>query len=158
MQMKIRPDSITIKATNNDTKEVKTYTLTKDNNWTMFTDIKKDDHDKWSFKEDVPEGYESKDPVWDGVNYVITFTNHHDNPGIVDLNIQKAWDDSDNGDDMRPTSITATLYKNGEKTDQSVTLNSSNNWSDTSTFHGLEKYDQAGEEINYEIKEEVLII
>ena len=36
---KIRPDSITIKATNKTTKEVKTYTLSKDNNWTMFTDI-----------------------------------------------------------------------------------------------------------------------
>ena len=152
---KIRPDSITIKATNKTTKEVKTYTLSKDNNWTMFTDIKKDDYNKWTFTEDVPKGYESKDPVWNGTDYVITFTNHHDNPSIVDLNVQKVWDDSDNGDNLRPISITATLYINGEKTNRSVILNSSNSWSDYSRFHGLDKYDQAGELIDYEIKEEV---
>lgn len=49
MQRKIRPDVVTIKATHKTTKEVKVYTLTKDNNWTMFTDIKKDDREKWSF-------------------------------------------------------------------------------------------------------------
>lgn len=54
---KIRPDVVTIKATHKTTKEVKVYTLTKDNNWTMFTDIKKDDREKWEFREDVPEGY-----------------------------------------------------------------------------------------------------
>ena len=81
----------------------------------MFTDIKKDDYNKWTFTEDVPKGYESKDPVWNGTDYVITFTNHHDNPSIVDLNVQKVWDDSDNGDNLRPISITATLYINGEK-------------------------------------------
>ena len=86
---------------------------------------------------------------------MITFTNHHDNPSIVDLNVQKVWDDSDNGDNLRPISITATLYINGEKTNRSVILNSSNNWSDYSRFHGLDKYDQAGELIDYEIKEEV---
>lgn len=43
-----------IKATHKTTKEVKVYTLTKDNNWTMFTDIKKDDREKWEFREDVP--------------------------------------------------------------------------------------------------------
>ena len=70
---KIRPTSITIKATHK-TGEVKMYTLTKENNWTTFTDIKKDDKDNWKFTEDVPQGYQSKDPVWDGVNYVVTFT------------------------------------------------------------------------------------
>lgn len=34
---KIRPDVVTIKATHKTTKEVKVHTLTKDNNWTMFT-------------------------------------------------------------------------------------------------------------------------
>ena len=55
--------------------------------------IKKDDKDNWKFMEDVPQGYQSKDPVWDGVNYVVTFTNVHDNPGRVDINVQKVWED-----------------------------------------------------------------
>lgn len=152
---KIRPNSITIKAKNKATKEVKTYTLSKDNNWTMFTDIKKDDYDKWTFTEDVPEGYEGKNPVWDGKDYVITFTNHHDNPSYIDINVQKVWDDGNNADDLRLLAIKATLYKNGELYAKPIELNVSNNWSDNTTFHNLDKYDQAGELIDYEIKEEV---
>ena len=151
---KIRPTFITIKATHNTTGEVKTYTLSKDNNWTMFTDIKKDDKDNWKFTEDVPQGYQSKDPVWDSKNYVVTFTNHHDVPEYVNINVQKVWEDGEDADGIRPASITVQLYQNGEKFRDPIVLNDSNNWSDTSTFQRLNKYDQAGEEINYEIKEE----
>ena len=151
---KIRPTFITIKATHNTTGEVKTYTLSKDNNWTTFTDIKKDDKDNWKFTEDVPQGYQSKDPVWDNKNYVVTFTNHHDVPEYVNINVQKVWEDGEDADGIRPASITVQLYQNGEKFRDPIVLNDSNNWSDTSTFQRLNKYDQAGEEINYEIKEE----
>lgn len=151
---KIRPTFITIKATHNTTGEVKTYTLSKDNNWTTFTDIKKDDKDNWKFTEDVPQGYQSKDPVWDSKNYVVTFTNHHDVPKYVNINVQKVWEDGEDADGIRPASITVQLYQNGEKFRDPIVLNDSNNWSDTSTFQRLNKYDQAGEEINYEIKEE----
>ena len=152
---KIRPTSITIKATHKTTGEVKMYTLTKENNWMTFTDIKKDDKDNWKFTEDVPQGYQSKDPVWDGVNYVVTFTNVHDNPGRVDINVQKVWEDGSDADGMRVKAIKATLYQNGEAYGKPIELNASNNWSDNTTFHNLDKYDKAGEEINYEIKEEV---
>lgn len=152
---KIRPTSITIKATHNTSGEVKTYTLSKDNNWTTFTDIKKDDKDNWKFTEDVPQGYQSKDPVWDGVNYVVTFTNVHDNLGRVDINVQKVWEDGSDANGMRVKAIKATLYQNGEAYGKPIELNASNNWSDNTTFHNLDKYDKAGEEINYEIKEEV---
>ena len=153
-EAKIRPTFITIKATHNTTGEVKTYTLSKDNNWTTFTDIKKDDKDNWKFTEDVPQGYQSKDPVWDSKNYVVTFTNHHDVPEYVNINVQKVWEDGEDADGIRPASITVQLYQNGEKFRDPIVLNDSNNWSDTSTFQRLNKYDQAGEEINYEIKEE----
>lgn len=120
----------------------------------MFTDIKKDDKDNWKFTEDVPQGYQSKDPVWDSKNYVVTFTNHHDVPEYVNINVQKVWEDGEDADGIRPASITVQLYQNGEKFRDPIVLNDSNNWSDTSTFQRLNKYDQAGEEINYEIKEE----
>ena len=151
---KIRPTSITIKATHKTTGEVKMYTLTKENNWMTFTAIKKDDKDNWKFTEDVPQGYQSKDPVWDSKNYVVTFTNHHDVPEYVNINVQKVWEDGEDADGIRPASITVQLYQNGEKFRDPIVLNDSNNWSDTSTFQRLNKYDQAGEEINYEIKEE----
>ena len=153
---KIRPDSITIKATNNDTKEVKTYTLTKDNNWTIFTDIKKDDYKKWDFSEEnLPEGYQLTSTHWDDTMYVVSFTNFHDQPKYVDINVQKVWEDGDNGDDLRPTSIIAQLYRNGEKYRDAITLNEANNWSDNVTYHRLDKYDKTGEPFDYEIKEEV---
>ena len=152
---KIRPTSITIKATHKTTGDVKMYTLTKENNWTTFADIKKDDKDNWKFTEDVPQGYQSKDPVWDGVNYVVTFTNVHDNPGRVDINVQKVWEDGSDADGIRVKAIKVTLYQNGEAYGKPIELNASNNWSDNTTFHNLDKYDKAGEEINYEIKEEV---
>lgn len=153
---KIRPDSITIKATNNDTKEVKTYTLTKDNNWTIFTDIKKDDYKKWDFSEEnLPEGYQLTSTHWDDTMYVVSFTNFHDQPEYVDINVQKVWEDGDNGDDLRPTSIIAQLYRNGEKYRDAITLNEANNWSDNVTYHRLDKYDKTGEPFDYEIKEEV---
>ena len=153
---KIRPTFITIKATHNTTGEVKMYTLTKENNWTTFTDIKKDDKDNWKFTEDVPQGYQSKDPVWDSKNYVVTFTNHHDVPEYVNINVQKVWEDGEDADGIRPASITAQLYRNGESYRRAVVLDASNDWSDNTTYHGLDKYDQAGEEYDYEIKEEAL--
>ena len=60
------------------------YTLTKDNNWTMFTDIKKDDREKWEFREDVPEGYTLTSTHWNDAMYVISFTNFHENPEYVE--------------------------------------------------------------------------
>ena len=108
---KIRPTSITIKATHKTTGEVKMYTLTKENNWMTFTDIKKDDKDNWKFTEDVPQGYQSKDPVWDSKNYVVTFTNHHDVPEYVNINVQKVWEDGEDADGIRPASITVQLIK-----------------------------------------------
>lgn len=153
---KIRPTSITIKATHKTTGDVKMYTLTKENNWTTFTDIKKEDKDNWKFTENVPQGYQSKDPVWDSKNYVVTFTNHHDVPEYVNINVQKVWEDGEDADGIRPASITAQLYRNGESYRRAVVLDASNNWSDNTTYHGLDKYDQAGEEYDYEIKEEAL--
>lgn len=152
---KIRPDVVTIKAAHKTTKEVKVYTLTKDNNWTMFTDIKKDDREKWEFREDVPEGYTLTSTHWNDAMYVISFTNFHENPEYVDINVQKVWEDGDNGDDLRPISIKAQLYRNGEKYKNAITLDETNNWSDDVTYHCLDKYDKAGEPFEYEVKEEV---
>ncbi len=65
------------------------------------------------------------------------------------------WEDGSDADGMRVKAIKVTLYQNGEAYGKPIELNASNNWSDNTTFHNLDKYDKAGEEINYEIKEEV---
>lgn len=41
--MNTRPVTVTIKAENKNTHEVKTYVLNKENDWQMQTDIKKDE-------------------------------------------------------------------------------------------------------------------
>ena len=47
------------------------------------------------------------------------------------------------------------MYQNGEAYLRPVVLDESNNWSNTTTYHGLDKYDKAGQAYDYEIKEEV---
>lgn len=43
---------------------------------------------------------------------------------LVKVSVEKIWDDNNNQDGKRPTSIRVQLYKNGEKVGDSVTLNS----------------------------------
>ena len=43
---------------------------------------------------------------------------------LVEVSVEKIWDDNNNQDGKRPTSIRVRLYKNGEKVGDSVTLNS----------------------------------
>ena len=43
---------------------------------------------------------------------------------LIEVSIEKVWDDNNNQDGKRPTSIRVQLYKNGEKVGDSVTLNS----------------------------------
>ena len=72
------------------------------------------------------------------------------NDSIIDINVNKVWDDNDNSSMLRPISITANLYANGVDTGKSVTLSEDNDWK--STFKGLKEYDD-GNKIDYTVKE-----
>ena len=80
--------------------------------------------------------------------------------GKVNIRAIKAWDDMDDLDGYRPTSITVKLTENNKVTDKTATLSESNNW--TYTFEGLEKYEKnsSGEwnKIDYGIIEDEIII
>ena len=76
----------------------------------------------------------------------ITFTNKLD---LVDVKIEKVWDDDDNALGMRPDSITVVLLQNEEEYD-TVVLSSSNNWS--YTWSQLPQY-QNGVLVEYTIDE-----
>lgn len=52
------------------------------------------------------------------------------------LPVTKKWDDANNQDGLRPTSITVTLWENSVKTSKTVVLNEANNW--TASFTGLD--------------------
>ncbi|MGM0126235.1 hypothetical protein IGI37_003664 [Enterococcus sp. AZ194] len=71
-------------------------------------------------------------------------------PGQTGLTVTKAWDDANNQDGLRPTSIQVQLYADGVAKGTPVTLNTGNNWSQTWT--GLDEK-KAGQTIVYTVKE-----
>lgn len=150
-----RPVAITVTATNKDTKETLTYTLNKENNWTAVTKIAKEDKGQYTFSEScAATGYEQVgEPggTWDDKTYVIGFTNQYkDQKNIVNIDVEKKWEDNQNQDGIRPTSVTVNIYKNGSIFDSAV-LKAGNNWS--YKWAGLDAVDSAGEEIEYEVRE-----
>lgn len=74
-------------------------------------------------------------------------------PGTVDtmVKVQKIWEDENNRENKRPTSITVRLYANGKATDKTLVLSAENGW--RGFFTGLDKY-SAGEKIRYTVQEE----
>ncbi len=65
----------------------------------------------------------------------------------IDITVEKIWDDNNNQDGIRPTSVTITLSDGTE-----ITLDDSNDW--TYTVEGLPKY-KNGTEVDYTATEEV---
>lgn len=89
----------------------------------------------------------------DGSATTMTCTNTH-TPKTINLGVHKQWDDANNQDDIRPSSITAYLVKNGVKTDKSVTLNADDNWENANAFPNLPVYEN-GVKVAYGVEEDV---
>lgn len=83
----------------------------------------------------------------------MTCTNTH-TPKTINLGVYKQWDDANNQDGIRPSSITAYLVKNGVKTDKSVTLNADDNWENANAFPNLPVYEN-GVKVAYGVEEDV---
>ncbi|MBP1529688.1 MAG: Cna B-type domain-containing protein, partial [Erysipelotrichaceae bacterium] len=66
--------------------------------------------------------------------------------------VEKVWDDSDNNDGIRPTSVTFVLYANDEATDKTVTVDESTNWK--GAFEHIPYTDPEGNKIHYTAREE----
>lgn len=60
----------------------------------------------------------------------------------VSLTVEKVWDDKQDQDGARPTSLTVELKRDGTLTGKTATLNGANNWS--YTFSSLPKYRNDG--------------
>ena len=141
-----RPEEITINLLKNGEK-VASKTVTEADGWKWsFDNLAKYENGKeitYSIVEEQVESYSSK---VDGYNVTNSYT-----PGKTSVQVTKKWDDADDKDGKRPTSVTITLYADGEKTDKTLVLNKENNW--TGNFTELDEY-KAGEKIEYSIKEE----
>ena len=63
---------------------------------------------------------------------VVVVTNTH-TPATTSLSVEKAWNDNDDQDGIRPDTVTVTLYADGEATNNSAVLNAENGWKHTFT-------------------------
>lgn len=142
-----RPDQIIVKLFANG-KEVarKEVKADENGNWSYsFENLDKYENGEeiiYTVSEEKVEGYVSQ------VNgYDITNTYK---PGKTSINVVKNWEDKNNKDGKRPTSISIVLLADGKETDQKLVLNKLNNWS--GQFTDLDIY-KDGKKIVYTIKE-----
>ena len=165
----LRDNEVQVKFFANDTL-INTIKLNESNNWKYETgELDKYSDGKeinYEFDEITVEGYEdsiniTKVSTTEGVTtYKVTVVNKH-TPEVIEIPVEKDWDDDNDRDGKRPTEIEVTLkYANGEKvtTDASgnqienpVKLNESNGWKHI--FTNLNKYENQGKLIQYNIEE-----
>ena len=101
----------------------------------------------YTVKENVPNGYTVTQGEGDK-KYELTNTYTGDETKYP---VEKKWAGVDNNDPL-PAKVKVTLYRDGEKTDETAELTKDNNWKHT--FTGLLKYRTDGTEYKYSVKEE----
>ena len=147
-----RPESITVSLLADGRDTGITVTLNAENNWTQtVTDLDEKANGKvieytWA-EENIPEGYELTGNTADGT--VTTLTNKHV-PEVTAITGTKTWNDNDDQDGKRPTSITVNLLADGNVYD-SKTVTAATNW--TYTFNNLPVYEN-GQKITYAVSED----
>ena len=145
----------------NEDKFKNPITVTKDNNsnneWSYkFEDVPKydenDEEIKYFVKEEVKDE-KAKDKYNTEISGFI-ITNKYKEEKKTEVKVKKVWDDNNNQDGIRPSSVKVTLKANVDGVDiknATVTLNKDNNWEHT--FTDLPKY-KDGKEIEYKVTEE----
>ena len=147
----VRPESITVRLFADGT-EVKSATITPDadGNWSYtFKDLPKNKNGKeikYTINEDPVPEYQAEIE-----NYKITNTH----VPVVEIPIEKKWDDADDQDGVRPKNITVLLYADETKVQSATVVPDANgNWK--YTFKNLPKFKDDGSEIVYTIDEETV--
>ena len=145
-----RPSSVevTLYADNNP---IKTINLDASNFWKYTeADLPVNENGNpitYRWEETVPTGYSMSSSV-DATGLVTTITNTYDfTVERTTAKVTKAWDDNNNQDGKRPTSVEVQLQQNGNAYGNVITLYDSSNW--TYTESDLPKYDVDGNEYVY---------
>ncbi|WP_212741340.1 Cna B-type domain-containing protein [Bifidobacterium moukalabense] len=73
-------------------------------------------------------------------------------PKTVDVHVKKVWDDANNHDGLRPSSVTVHLLADGADTGKKLTLNDAGQWQ--GSFTGLAEKNTAGHKIAYAVSED----
>lgn len=102
---------------------------------------------KYTISEGTVEGYTTEISGYD-------ITNTH-TPQTIDINGKKIWNDSNNQDGKRPSSVTIQLYADGEKVEgQTATISGEgNNWNYSFKNLPMYKAGEIGHEIKYSVQE-----
>ena len=119
----------------------RTLTLSETNQWHgSFSGLPKYRNGRevvYTVTEDAAADYTTS--VTGNQNKGFTFTNTY-TPNKTQINVHKVWDDADDQDGIRPSSVEVALYKHSEHSEddssRSITLNAANGWS--GTFSGLD--------------------
>ena len=139
-----RPDSIKVNLLANG-KVVQIKTVTASDNWKYsFTNLPEFENGQkitYTVTEDAVAGYTS---TIDGYN----ITNNH-TPATVKVSGTKTWNDNNNQDGIRPSSITVNLLANGQQV-ASKKVSASDNWQ--YSFDNLAAYAN-GQKITYTVTE-----
>ena len=155
-----RPISIKyVVSGNNKTKEeIVTGNTTTDENWNYkFTDLPKYNSQGNEIaytideQEVTPGELKFYNKSITGLNIVNTF---HVPDERISVNVSKHWEDNNNINGKRPTSIKYVLTGEGNATEQVVTGNTTSDTDWNYTFTNLPKYNAQGNEIIYTIEEQ----
>ncbi|MCW6660586.1 Cna B-type domain-containing protein, partial [Aerococcaceae bacterium NML191292] len=147
----IRPEKVTV-ALVADGKEVEQKDLTTANKWThQWMNLPKYNNGvaiKYEVKEiSKHDGYTTT-VTHDATTRTTRITNSH-TPEVTEVSGKKTWDDADNQDGKRPTTIEVALLADNKQVDTKV-VTETDNW--RYTFTNLPKY-KAGKMITYTVKE-----
>ena len=148
-----RPQSITVKLMKQveggqpEVKETKVVTKGQDDKWKYeFNNLPRYENGKlitYSIDEEAVTGYKKEIT---GNNLKNSYT-----PGKTKVQVTKAWEDKNDQDGKRPTSVTIKLLADGVETGDKLTLTAVNGWK--GSFDNLDEY-KAGKKIQYSIEEE----
>jgi len=143
----LRPESITINLWA-DGNQIASETISSEDDWTWnFKGLDKfaaGKEIKYEITENTVEGYETKVENFNVTNTYV--------PAKTEVSGSKTWDDDNNRDGKRPSSITINLLANGEIV-ASKTVTANDNWA--WTFNNL-FVNENGQEIVYTITEDAV--
>jgi hypothetical protein len=148
----IRPESIKVQLyKNGNTKVYDAVELSEKNNWSYTWEglptMENNEDIIYAVDEvEIPAGYE-KEVTNKETKFIITNTHV---PDVTKISVEKVWDDNNDQDGIRPTTIKVQLYADGKASGRTVELSENNNWK--YTWQDLDKQ-KDGEDIVYTVDE-----
>lgn len=148
----IRPETIKVQLyKNGNTKVYDAVELSEKNNWSYTWEglptMENNEDIIYAVDEvEIPAGYE-KEVTNKETKFIITNTHV---PDVTKISVEKVWNDNNDQDGIRPTTIKVQLYADGKASGRTVELSENNGWK--YTWKDLDKQ-KDGEDIVYTVDE-----